>query len=302
MTETKANRNIVYLDNPDHYSFADYNNSQPAAGELSLLFSGEGKPIGGHFIGPAVHNYYLVHTVMSGRGTFEIAGVQYECAQGDTFIIFPNELFTYRADENEPWHYMWVAFKGHLAEHLLLTLGFSPAQPVVHADDMHHLSALYSQIRGTLETTPFPELADLEASGLLRVLLKELGLLNATNLAAANSPAAMPDISRQIKQAIRWLSYQYAQPVSIEDLSRSLGYHRTHLSKMFKQATGISPMQFLLKVRMERARELLYGQNHLSIDQVASSVGYPDALYFSKQFRKTFGCSPSEYRLQYRGR
>ncbi|RAP78672.1 AraC family transcriptional regulator [Paenibacillus montanisoli] len=292
----------MYHADPSHYSFTDYNNSQPAQGELSLLFSGEGRPVGGHYIGPAVHNYYLVHTVMSGLGTFEIDGVRYVCKRGDTFIIFPDELFTYRADEKEPWHYMWVAFKGHLSEQLLHTLGFSPSRPIVHGDDVRPLASLYRKIRGTLETTPFPELADLEASGLLRVLLKELGLLNAGSLPANHAQAVIPDIGRQIRQAVRWLSYQYAQPVSIEELSRSLGYHRTHLSKMFKHVTGLSPMQFLLKVRMERAKELLNGQKHLSIDQVASSVGYPDALYFSKQFRKTFGYSPSEYRLQARGR
>ncbi|SDX39080.1 AraC-like ligand binding domain-containing protein [Paenibacillus sp. CF384] len=299
MMPNRSSKNDSLHRTSDHYKFTDYNNSQPAQGELSLLFSGEGKPVAGHFIGPAVHNYYLVHTVLSGRGTFEINGIRYSCAKGDTFIIFPDELFTYRADEKEPWHYMWVAFKGHISEHLLLTLGFSPSRPIVHTDDVRQLAALYRKIRGALESNPFPELADLEANGLLRIFLKELGLLNAGNL-AFNSIAIVSDIDRQIKQAVRWLSYQYAQQISIEDLSRSLGYHRTHLSKMFKQVTGVSPMQFLLKVRMERAKELLNGQYHLSIDHVASSVGYTDALYFSKQFRKTFGYSPSEYRLHAR--
>ncbi|QHT62122.1 AraC family transcriptional regulator [Paenibacillus lycopersici] len=287
--------------NPDHSKFTVMNNSQPAQGELSVLFSGEGKTVPGHGIGPAVHNYYLIHTVIGGRGKFEIDGQSYSCSRGDTFIIFPDELFSYVADEAEPWHYVWVAFKGHAAEHLLLSLGFSAASPVVHAKDIRALASLYRKIRGTLELTPYPELADLEASGHLRVLLKELGLLNDGKL-VFNSLAILPDIERQIKRAVRWLSFQYAQPISIEELSRSLGYHRTHLSKMFKQVTGVSPMQFLLKVRMERAKELLNDQHYLSIDQVASSVGYPDALYFSKQFRKAFGCSPSEYRAQARNR
>jgi AraC-like DNA-binding protein len=152
----------------------------------------------------------------------------------------------------------------------------------------------------TLERSVHPELADLEANGLLRILLKEFGEVNA-NKFVFNKPAVVPDIERQIKQAVRWLSFQYAEQISIEELSRRLGYHRTHLSKMFKQVTGVSPMQFLLKVRMERAKELLVGEIYLSIDQIASSVGYGDALYFSKQFRKTFGVSPTEYRSRRRG-
>ncbi|NBC67815.1 helix-turn-helix domain-containing protein [Paenibacillus sacheonensis] len=275
------------------------NNTQPAQGELSVMFSGEGKTLSGHGIGPAVHNYYLMHTVVSGRGSFEIDGRRYDCSRGDTFLIFPDELFSYFADDAQPWHYVWVAFKGHAAGHLLLSLGLSPSSPIVHTDELRHLTSLYRKIRSTFERTSFPELADLEAGGHLRVLLKEIGMLNEGKL-IVDSLAILPDIDRQIKRAVRWLSYQYAQPISIEQLSRSLGYHRTHLSKMFKQVTGVSPMQFLLKVRMDRAKELLNEQSHLSIDQVASSVGYPDALYFSKQFRKTFGYSPSEYRAQAR--
>ncbi|MBW7456554.1 AraC family transcriptional regulator [Paenibacillus sepulcri] len=283
----------------DHYKISTKSNSLPAHGELSVLFAGEGKPFPNHQIGPSVHNYYLVHTVLSGRGVFEIDGLRYECSRGDTFFIFPDVLFSYTADAQEPWSYRWVAFKGHMAESLLLTMGITPLNPVIHSDNLRPLRELYRRMKDTLETAPYPELADLEASGLLRILLKEYGVCNAGKL-AFNSLTIVPDIERQIKQAVRWLSFQYAQQISIEDLSRKLGYHRTHLSKMFKQVTGVSPMQFLLKVRMERARELLLGQHHLSIDQIASSVGYLDALYFSKQFRKTYGLAPSEYRLRHR--
>ncbi|MCL6646417.1 MAG: catalase/peroxidase HPI, partial [Dehalococcoidia bacterium] len=80
-----------------------------------------------------------------------------------------------------------------------------------------------------------------------------------------------------VEQAIRWLNLQYSKPISIEEMAHTLGYHRTYLSKIFKQFTGLPPMGYLLKVRMERARQLL--QEPLTVEQVASSVGYPDALY-----------------------
>ncbi|MCQ6558499.1 AraC family transcriptional regulator [Paenibacillus mendelii] len=279
-----------------HHSFYTLGvNSLPSHGELSVLFSGHAKPRPSHQVGPAVRNYYLLHTVMSGRGTFEIEGKQYDCERGDTFIIFPEVLFTYTSDAVTPWYYRWVAFKGPLSQPLLDSLGMTPAQPIVHLHDLRDVIRIYRRLEYTLKHSAYPELADLEANGLLRLMLKEFGVENAGRL-AFHTQSAIPDIDRQIKQAVRWLSLQYAQQISIEDLSRTLGYHRTHLSKMFKQATGLSPMKFLLKVRMERARELLDGQKHLTIDHVASSVGFTDALYFSKQFRKWYGSSPTEYR------
>lgn len=284
----------------EHFKLSVGSNTQPGNGELTVLFSGEGKPHPHHRIGPAVHQYYLVHTVMSGRGSFEMNGKRYECVKGDSFFILPDVLFTYCAHETDPWHYRWVAFRGYLAQSLLLSLGISIDHPIIHQDDIRSIIRLYRSMQQTLEHTPFPELADLEANGLLRIMLKEFGKINAGKI-TLNSLAIVPDMERQIKQAVRYLSYQFANPISIDNLSRSLGYHRTHLSKMFKQFTGLSPMQFLLKVRMERAKELLSGKIYLTIDQVAASVGYPDALYFSKQFRRSTGFSPSEFRLHYRG-
>ncbi|UVI31947.1 AraC family transcriptional regulator [Paenibacillus spongiae] len=279
-----------------HHSFYSLGvNSLPSHGELSALFCGHARPLPSHQVGPAVRNDYLAHTVMSGCGYFEIDGKQYHCKEGDTFIIFPEVLFTYTSDAAAPWYYRWVAFKGALAQPLLDSMGITPAQPIIHLRDLRTVIRLYRKLEYTLKHSAYPELADLEANGLLRLLLKEFGLVNAGKRTFRTQPA-IPDIERQIKQAVRWLSLQYAQQISIEDLSRTLGYHRTHLSKMFKQTTGLSPMQFLLKVRMERARELLDGQKHLTIDHVASSVGFTDALYFSKQFRKWYGSSPTEYR------
>ena len=101
----------------------------------------------------------------------------------------------------------------------------------------------------------FPQLEELESEGWLRLLLRELGRTNTHHITA--KPTAETDIKRQVGQAIRYLELQYTQAVSIEHLARSLGYHRTYLCKMFKQSTGLSPMQYLFNIRMERAKQLL---------------------------------------------
>lgn len=82
--------------------------------------------------------------------------------------------------------------------------------------------------------------------------------------------------------------------ISIERVAASLGYLRTHFTRVFKQLTNMSPKQYINQIRMERAKELL--NTNLSIEQVASSCSFPDALYFSKQFKKWSGASPTQYR------
>ncbi|TLS50999.1 AraC family transcriptional regulator [Paenibacillus antri] len=277
---------------PEHYSFASYVNPEKSRGEITVLFSGEARPMELHNTGPGVHDYYLFHTVTAGNGDFMLDGKRYICGAGDTFMIFPGSLHQYVAAARQPWEYVWVAFQGHRCEPLLQQLGLTPERPVVRGSGTRNALALYRRLRSSLRDAEHPALADLEAAGCLRLLLRELALAEPDRLPAP--PTAGTAARRQVEQAMRWLELQYAQPISIEQLSKSLGYHRTHLSKMFKDAIGLSPMQFLMQIRLERAKSLL--RSHWSVEQVASSVGFADALYFSKQFRKRFGMSPTEYR------
>ncbi|MGF7047211.1 AraC-like DNA-binding protein [Paenibacillus sp. DS2015] len=278
---------------PEHYDFTSGFNPYPDELDLTVLFSGEGKPLPSHKIGPSVHDYYLIHTVMEGEGIFQSGNISYKCQVGDTFVIFPGSLFSYQADIDAPWHYAWVALQGNTALQLLSEIGITQNRPLLHLEHLTEIHSIYERIRLSFQQSAYPRLESLEASGWLRLLLHQFGLTNRSILPVL--PKEMPDvIDRQIDQAIRWISLQFHQHISIEHMATTLGYHRAHLSKAFKQKTGMSPKQYLLKVRMDKAKDLLSGS--LTIDQVSSSVGFNDALYFSRQFHKWSGMSPTEYR------
>lgn len=271
-------------------------NPSPVPAELTVIFCGEGKPVGGHRNGPGVHDYYLIHTVLSGSGVYEVKGKRYECKAGDTFVILPGEPFFYEADARDPWSYVWVAFIGSGAASHVRGIGITKEAPVIHGGS-RKIPALYRRLRSRLlQADNASHITSLESAGYLRLLLAEFGIANRHALSAAD--AFSSDIERRIALAVRLLSTHYAQSVSIGQLSQTYGYHRTHFSAMFKQSTGYSPKQYLLKVRMERAEALL--ATAMPIEQVASSVGYSDPLYFSKQFHKWSGKSPSAFRKSLR--
>lgn len=264
-------------------------NPRPGKGELTVLFSGQSQTKPLHRVGPQVLDYYLVHYVVSGRGTFRCMGTDYHLEKGSSFFIFPGELVSYASDEENPWCYRWIGFKGSRVNEYLSGFGISQHQPVALTQKHRKMQALYHQAELTLRKRA-PQ-CDMQAEGYMRLLLAEY----AQELVQGKiQKEEASGIQQQVEQAIRWLTLQYHQPISIESMAQSLGYHRTHLSKMFKQHTGQAPMNFLLKIRMERAKILL--QETLTVEQVASSVGFSDPLYFSKQFKKWFGRSPSEYR------
>lgn len=278
----------------EHHAHIVGINTHRRASELSLLFSGYGWPEAGHAIGPTVHDYYLIHTVRTGHGIFACRNKQYECSAGDTFVIFPGELFRYEADAEEPWHYMWAAFVGRAAGELLQAIGATPDRPVLRgATDEAH--ALYDRMRETLQEAASPMLDDLACAAYLRLLLVALGQSDPSRLEPGGKPRS--EAERRVRYAAGFLDTQFAQQVSIERLADDLGYHRTYFSQLFKHYMGKPPKQYLYEVRMEQAAQLL-SSTALTVEQVAGAVGYNDPLYFSKHYQKWSGKAPTAYRKQ----
>ena len=87
----------------------------------------------------------------------------------------------------------------------------------------------------------------------------------------------------------------YQQEISMQDAARALNYSEPYFCRIFKQQFGRSFTAYLSAYRVERAQELL-AQPTVSIKDVGRRVGYPDANYFTKVFRRITGQSPSEYR------
>ena len=81
--------------------------------------------------------------------------------------------------------------------------------------------------------------------------------------------------------------------ICIEDLANSIGLDRRYLSRVFKQKTGITMQQYLIKTRMEHAAALL--NSDFSVAQTAAMCGYEDPFLFSRMFKKYFGASPSHF-------
>ncbi|WP_052702977.1 AraC family transcriptional regulator [Paenibacillus beijingensis] len=269
-------------------------NAHPGSGELVPMFSGQERTDPNHRVGPKILDYYLVHYVVSGQGVFHCRGTDYPVSAGDFFFIFPDELIAYQSDELSPMFYRWIGFKGMEAAGLLHRLGISAAAPVVSHPRQRRMSALFYQMEKTLYGGTVAD--DMRAGGLLRTIFAQW--MDQAHAEGQSSTAAESQMERQIGQAIRLFTLQYEQKISIDSLAHTLGYDRTHFSKMFKHYTGLSPQNYLLNVRMEAAKQLL--QKPIAIEQVAAAVGFADPLYFSKQFKKWSGQTPSGYRREKR--
>ena len=125
-----------------------------------------------------------------------------------------------------------------------------------------------------------------------------------TNMTANGPQAVMAQSSLptfEVKRAPAFVSIveefcksNLAQPISVEDLARLTGMNRTHFSRKFKGARGLSPKRYLTALRLEKALQLV-SAGDVRVKQVAPLCGFSDPNYFCKVFRRNFGVSPSSY-------
>lgn len=101
---------------------------------------------------------------------------------------------------------------------------------------------------------------------------------------------------RQLLQILDYIDAHLHQEIKLADLASLLRMSQFHFSHQFKQATGISPHQYLLQQRIERAKQLLKQSNH-SIADIALTCGFNSHSHLSKQFRQLTGTTPKAYRL-----
>lgn len=294
---TELDSSVQSSSRPESYFVVS--NPEPAATDgIAVLFAGHSQTKPGHRVGPKVVDYYLLHHVLAGRGEFAVRGEIHPLRAGDSFLIGPDELVRYESVPADPWMYRWVAFRGDGAAALLQEAGLTPDHPVARTGGSLRPGRCIRAIERAFQRRSYG--ASLEARGHLQLLFAAYRDALSAAEPDGGGPAAAPQVEATVRQAIQYLSTQYAEPVSIELMAETLGYNRAYLSKLFKRETGLTPVTFLLRLRLDKARRLLRERLDLTTGQIAASVGFQDPLHFSKQFHRQYGQSPSDYRAAVR--
>lgn len=127
---------------------------------------------------------------------------------------------------------------------------------------------------------------------LIAIILKENYMIEARE---ANESLSFESSEKThiVETLISYMNNNYMYNLSLDKLSKNMYISPVYLSKIFKEETGDSPINYLIKIRLSKARELLQDKK-LTIKEVSKLVGYPDAYHFSKQFKKFYDTSPSK--------
>ena len=254
--------------------------------ELSIFSCGHEVCQPGHTWGPGVRDHYLIHLVVAGKGVFQVGGASFHLQEGDLFLVKPNQLNTYAADATDPWEYYWVGFNGACANKLVQQTPFTDHHPLHHCKDPQSVREALYNIYLSRGTEPQQEAL---MTGYLYLFMAQL-----MKEARDTMPNPGSSSSQYVLAAIKYIQFNYSHDISVDDIAKAVGVSRSHLYRVFMANVGQSPIDYLTGYRISEACSLLKNA-HLSIAEIAVSVGFFDQFYFSRVFKKVKGVPSSKY-------
>jgi AraC-like DNA-binding protein len=243
----------------------------------------------GHAFGPGVKEFYKIHYIHKGKGIFKINGQTYHLREGQGFVIYPNILVYYKADYENPWEYSWIGFHGIKVELILKQSGFIFQTPVFNTPNIEFINNCLKEM---LKAENIKGGRDAYLRGYLYLILSQ----------HIEKNGHLPDIDKSVdtkeqyvRTALDFIERNYDKKITVQDIADNVGVDSKYLWRLFNLILGISPVKVLLNTKVEKACRLMDNPK-LSIADISRSVGYEDALQFSKIFKKIKGDSPSYYR------
>ncbi|MDQ0662155.1 AraC family transcriptional regulator of arabinose operon [Arthrobacter ulcerisalmonis] len=232
----------------------------------------------------------IVILCVAGRGWVETAGARSDVGKA-TAVVLPGgtgQAHAYGAHKDDPWTIWWCHVRGTDAAELIAEAGVRVDRPTIPLAAADRLTAMLDEIITALEKDQSP--ARLVAtSGMAWKLLATLAV-----------DRRVPETGTPLQRAMNYLEERVNGTVRLADLAALVGVSSSHLSKLFREATGGGVLAHHTALKMARARRLL-DTTDLTIAQVGREVGLQDQFYFSRQFRRLHGVSPSAYRAERKG-
>ena len=255
--------------------------------ELYLCFCGYSKCEPLHSFGPAVRPDYIIHYILKGKGRYYIEETQYCLEAGQGFLIEPNVLTFYQADEKDPWEYLWVGFNGSNVKEYLQDIGLNSGRFIFRSG---YAAKLKSVVVDMLQNTTSTITNQYERQSLLYSFFAILS--QNINISV---PRGQDGENIHIRRAVEFVRNNYFNSIRITDIAKYVCVDRIYLYELFRRYLDVSPQDYLTNYRLTRAAELLT-LTELTVGEIALSCGYQNAYSFGKAFKAKRGITPVKYR------
>jgi AraC family transcriptional regulator, arabinose operon regulatory protein len=224
---------------------------------------------------------------IDGKGMIQIQNQHFTLRAHEFFIIQAGEEHKYWSDGNTPWSIYWLHFGGDLTTSFSDFFGriIRVGQSVFDKTDDR--LKLFNEILTALEsgfTTENVNYANMCLYGLLASFFYIETFSSVKGYHSTNP----------VEQVIAFMHEHIEEMLTIKDMARHVNLSESHFSKVFRNKTGSSPLDYFISLKMQEAIRLLTNQS-LKIKEVAFKLGYSDAYYFTRIFTRQIGSSPGSF-------
>ncbi len=238
---------------------------------------------------------FLFFTVVSGSGVLNYEGQKYELKQSDCVFIDCGKPYIHQTDENNLWTLRWIHLYGPALPSIYRKYCERGGRTVFQPSTNAKLQA-FMEVHNTLMTTAKSD--DYMRDMLINQHLSALLTLIMSESWHPEDQEDMPKKRMMLLPIKEYLDSNYNLKITLDDLAEKYFINKYYLSKSFKEQYGVSVNNYLLSVRITKAKQLLRFSNK-PIEQIGLECGLGQAHYFSSKFKEIEGVPPSVYREQW---
>lgn len=226
--------------------------------------------------------------IMSGEGWFKSGETEFRPTPGQLYLMPEGKLHSYSTVNSENTykkyycHFQTVPGSRSLFDRIQLPHAVTPRNP-------SRVIALFQQLMSLLQSSEFA------AQLLVKSLLYELLYSYMDSCGPEDIKPVLTVDHLALSELVQYIESNLHQKITVTGLANRVGYHPNYFFKLFKKSFGISPNQYVLNRRMERAKSMVVS-GRFSNSEIAEQLGFSNPQYFSTLFKRDTGFTPQEYK------
>ena len=235
----------------------------------------------------AKNKYYVLYTV-SGRGHMKYHDEEFYLEKGHAVMIHCNDYHLYKTASDETWDHKWIHFDGESCDTYMKLINDNGTSRIYIENNIEFENYIDDILRGS-------GVSDIKQSVYMSKSITNILTMMVLGKYNTKTNKNYYQHQEDIQKVIEYIRQNYAEQIVLDDLISVVHLSKYYFLKLFKQNTGMTPYEYLINYRINKAKVMLRTTG-LSVMAIGLEVGFTDESNFIKQFKKVVRMTPLNYR------